>query len=172
MCEDMGGRGEAETESPELIHTAKHHKSKILVRLGMNWNLQVCFLQADGHHPVPQTNRKKNRLDGLHLEGRGSQKTIEMREVYEWTPRPRGLPHHKETAVKARRRQKSQFDRFLGNEGPSNLPHSNPLGGHGSVRRQEDGFPRQWRNTGKGNKVPPPENFHTQGSVPLSLQAC
>ena len=67
---------------------------------------------------------------------------MEIREVYDWTPRPRGLPH-KETAVKARRKQRSQFECSLGNEGPSDLTQSNPLGGHGGVRRHGDGFLRQ-----------------------------
>ena len=102
--EDLRGRGKTEAKSPELIHPAKSHKPQILARVGMNRDLQVSLLQVDGNHPIPRTNREKDGLDGLHLKMRGSEKTVEMREVDDRTPRPRGLPHHKQTAVKAWRR--------------------------------------------------------------------
>ena len=126
----------------------------------MNWDLQVSLLQVNGNHPIPRTNQQTDGLGDLHLEMRRSEKTVEMREVYDRTPRPRGLPHHTQTAVKARRRQRSKLHSTLGDEGKSDLLQSHPLGGHGGVRRHGDGLLRQWRNPGKRYTIPQPEDLH------------
>ena len=36
----------------------------------MNWHLKMGFLEIDGGHPVPLTDRQEHRLNGHHLEGR------------------------------------------------------------------------------------------------------
>ena len=111
---------------------------------------------------IQSPGRTDRRTDWMvsHLEMRSSEKTVEMREVYDRMPRPRGLPHHKQTAVKARRRQRSKLHSTLGDEGKSDLLQSNPLGGHGDVQKHGDGLLRQWRNPGKGYTIPQPDDLH------------
>ena len=77
--------------------------------------MQIRFLDIDGGHPVPLTHREENRLDGLHLKVRHVHKAIEMGEVDDWTPRPRGLPHYEQMAVEAWRRERSKLHSTLGN---------------------------------------------------------
>ena len=53
----------------------------------MDRDLQVGFLEVDGGHPVALTNRKKDRLDGLHAEVRHIHEQTEGREIYDGSPK-------------------------------------------------------------------------------------
>ena len=54
--EDPRGRGQAEAEGRELVNSALSHKPKEATRVRMDRDLQVCFLEVDGGHPVSLTN--------------------------------------------------------------------------------------------------------------------
>ena len=66
--ENLRGRGEAKTQSCELVDLAMCHKAKEGARFRMDWNLEVSLLEIDGGHPVSLTDRQENRLNGLHPE--------------------------------------------------------------------------------------------------------
>ena len=92
---DLWSCGEAKAKGRELVHVALCHKPKEATRVRMDRDLQVGFLEVDGGHTVALTNRKKDRLDGLHAEVRHIHEQIEGREIDDESPRPRGLPHYK-----------------------------------------------------------------------------
>ena len=55
LGEDLGSRGEAKAESPKLVRLAEGHKPQVLVTVQVDGDLQVCFPQIDGDHPVALT---------------------------------------------------------------------------------------------------------------------
>ena len=83
----MWSHGEAEAKGRELVNIALSHKSKEAPRVRMDRDLQVGFLEVDGGHPVTLTNRKKDRLDGLHAKVRHIHVQIEDREINDGSPR-------------------------------------------------------------------------------------
>ena len=75
----------------------------------MHQHLQVCILQVQRHHPISRTNREKNRLKCLHLEGCLLNPQVQSGKVDDWSPRPRSFHYQKQPAVKARRGKRSNL---------------------------------------------------------------
>ena len=93
------GRGQANTEDPELGDLVERNKTKELPALLMNWNLKVGVLQHDGHHPVAPLNSSEDQLIGLHLELGFMVKFVQDKEVYNWSPQIRCPHNNKHAAV-------------------------------------------------------------------------
>ena len=145
--EDLRGCRKAEAESLELVHAAPKNEAEEVTRGRMYRHLKIRLLEIDGGHPVALTNRQEDRLNGLHLKMRRVHKAIEMGEVYDWTPRPRGLPHNEQTAVEPWRRERSKLHSPLGHEGQGDRLQGSTLDGSGAVRRHRERSIGQWRST-------------------------
>ena len=158
--EDLRGRGQTEAQRFELVSAAKSHKAQEATRFRMNRNLKIRLLKVDGGHPIPLSDRQKNRLDGLHAEVRNVHEAIEERQVDNRSPRPRGLPNHKQAAVKAGRRKKNKFHSTLGNQSQGDLLERSPFDGSRGTRRHGNGFRRQRRRPEEGYAIPLPEDLH------------
>ena len=166
--EDLRSHGEAKAESFELIDPVSEDEAQKVTRSRMNRHLKIRFLEIDGGHPVPLTYRQENRLNGLHLKVRHVHKAIEMGEVDDWTPRPRGLPHYEQTAVKAWRRERSKLHSTLGNEGQGDLLQSSTLDGSGAVRRHWERGIGKWRGAEEGQTIAEPQHlYHPRLRTPV-----
>ena len=130
------------------------------MRFRMNRNLEIRLLKVDGGHPIPLSDRQKNRLDGLHAEVRYVHEVIEERQVNDRTPRPRGFLNHKQVAVKAGRQKRSKLHSTLGNQSQGDLLERSPLDRSRGIRRHGDGFRRQWRRPEERYAIPLPEDLH------------
>ena len=158
--EDLRGRGQTKAQRFELVCVAMGHKAKEATRLRMDRNLEIRFPKDDGGHPIPLTDRQKNRLDGLHLEVGHVHEAIEKRQVDDRSPRPQGLPNHKQAAVKAGRRKWSKLHSALGNQSQGDLLKRSPFDGRGGIRRHGDGFCRQRRRPEERDAIPLPQDLH------------
>ena len=127
--EDLRGRGQTEAQCFELVSAAMSHKAQEVTRFRMNRNLEIHLPKVDGGHPIPLSDRQKNRLDGLHAEVRYVHEAIEERQIDDRSPRPRGLPNHKQAAVKAGRRRRSKLHSTLGNQSQGDLLERSPFDG-------------------------------------------
>ena len=138
----------------------------------MKRNLEIRLPKVDGGHPIPLSDRQKNRLDGLHLEVRHVHEAIAKRQVDDRSPRPRGLPNYKQAAVKAGRRKWSKLHSTLGNQSQGDLLERSPFGGSRGIRRNGMGSADSGGGLRKGMRYPSRRTSTTHGSAPLSLQAC
>ena len=170
--EDLRGRGQTEAQRFELVSAAMSHKAQEAMRFQMHRNLKIRLPKVDGGHPTPLPDRQKNRLDGLHAEVRNVHEAIKEGQVDDRSPRPRGLPNHKQAAVKARRGKRSKLHSTLGNQRQGDLLKSSPLDGSRGIRRHGMGSVNRGGGLRKGMRYPSRRTSTTHGSAPLSLQAC
>ena len=170
--EDLRGRGQAEAQHSELVSAAMSHKAQEATRFQMHRNLKIRLPKIDGGHPIPLLDRQKNRLDGLHAEVRNVHEAIEEGQVNDRSPRPQGLPNHKQAAVKAGKGKRSKLHSTLGNQRQGDLLESSPLDGSRGIRRHGDGVRRQRRRPEEGYAIPLPEDLHhpwIRATVPPGL---
>ena len=160
LSEGLRGRGQTEAQRFELVSAAMSHKAQEATRFRMNRNLKIRLPKGDGGHPSPLSDRQKSRLDGLHVEVRNVHEAIEERQVDDRSPRPRGLPNHKQAAVKTGRRKRSKLHSTLGNQSQGDLLERSPFDGSRGIRRHGDGFRRQRRRPEEGYAIPLPEDLH------------
>ena len=138
------------------VSAAMSHKAQEAKRFRMNRNLEIRLPKVDGGHPIPLSDRQ----DGLHAEVRHVHEAIEERQVDDRMPQPRGLPNHKQAAVKAGRRKRSKLHSTLGNQSQGDLLERSPFDGSRGIRRHGDGFRRQRRRPEERYAIPLPEDLH------------
>ena len=169
--EDLRGCGQTEAQRFELVSAAMSHRAQAATRFRMHRNLKIRLPKIDGGHPIPLPDRQ-NRLDGLHAEVRNVHEAIEKGQVDDRPPRPRGLPNHKQAAVKAGRGKRSKLHSTLGNQRQGDLLESSPLMEVGTYEGMGMGSADRGGGLRKGMRYPSRKTSTTHGSTPLSLQAC
>ena len=158
--EDLRGRGQTEAQRFELVSAAMNHKAQEATRFQMHRNLKIRLPKIDRGLPIPLPDRQKNRLDGLHAEVRNVHEAIEGGQVNDRSPQPRGLPNHKQEAVKAGRGKRSKLHSTLGNQCQGDLLESSPVAGSRGIRMHGDGVRRQRRRPEEGYAIPLLEDLH------------
>ena len=159
LSEELRGRGQTEAQRFELVSAAMSHKAQKATRFRIHRNLKIRLLKIDGGHPIPLPDTHNSRLDGLHAEVRNVHEAIEEGQVDDRPPRPRGLPNHKQAAVKAGRGKRSKLHSTLGNQRQGDLLESSHLDGSRGIRRHGDGVRRQ-RRPEEGYAIPLPKDLH------------